>query len=169
MISLANARRLSGGVALITFAVMAGWSLFVFGPAIKDGMLPQSTLTGYTDAELAEMSQSLGERFYPAYRFMLAYVDTIFLLSFAAFTALMLWRIAPRIGLLLGALYALTDFTENRLILSETDKPFSPGGWQQPLPVPTNISNAFWFTADKFMLVAACLIAIFIAWRRERR
>jgi len=169
MISLRNARRLAGGVALTTFAVMVGWSVLVFRPVAEEGMLPQSTLTGYTDAQLAEFAQSLGLQFYPPYRFMLAYIDTIFLLSFAAFTVLMLWRVAPRVGLLLGAVYALTDFTENRLILRETDKPFSPEGWQPPLPVPTSPSAAFWFTTDKFVLATACLIAIVIAWRRERR
>ena len=168
MTELGTWRRITGQASLLLFAVMAVILAWWIAPRTGGETLPQVSFAPYTDASLAELALTLGKDHYPTYRALLVYADTAFLLTFAAFTALMLRLAWPRLGTLLGFAYALTDFTENRLILRQSDQPFAPGGWQPALPIDASPSPAWYFTLAKFALFALCLAAIAAAAIKER-
>lgn len=160
-------RRFFGQAAALILAAMILVNQVKIAPEAGEGLLPQSNIFGYTDASLSELALRL-DALYPTYRANIVFMDSLFILSFALFTALMLWRVWPRLGVMLGLLYAAVDMSENRLILTQTDKPFAPDGWQPALPVDTAPSLAYWFTLAKFAVLVSCLVLVVVARRKER-
>ena len=168
MIRLSSLRWFLGQAAALIFAAMVLVNQVEIAPAAGEKTLPQTNLWGYTDASLSELALELDTQ-YPTYRANIAYLDSLFILCFAGFVAVMLWRVMPRVGVTLAVAYALADLAENRLILRQTDLPFSAAGWQPALPVDTGASLAYWFTLAKVALFGLCLVMILFAGWKERK
>lgn len=123
---------------------------------ITDGFLPQTSVLGYTDADLqtfVAMLAAAGDL--AAYRALLVWGDTATVLLFAWWIAL---SFAPCTGRALAGLYLLTEIAENAALLGAT-VPVSD-------PAADDMALAGSFTIAKF--VVALPIVATILWQEIR-
>lgn len=147
----------TGQAAALLFGLMWVVLQWQVRPEAGGLALPQSSFASYSDAHLWNLGQALGPEVLATYRAVLVWLDTAFILCFAAFVALAVW---PRRWLLpLPLAYALVDLTENRLILA---------GLERPVTLPIHQAAAYPFTLLKFALFALCCGALLWVWWQNR-
>lgn len=120
-------------------------------PVVPDGILLQTRVFGYDTHDLWTFALAIAEAGEaPAYGTMLLWLDTAFVLCFAAFTVLALW---PRriLAISLAILYAATDLMENQRLLDAVDLAALGG---IAVPEPGTLSIVGYLTAQKYLLLA---------------
>ncbi|MHA6264481.1 hypothetical protein ACXYMO_14865 [Arenibacterium sp. CAU 1754] len=150
-----------GQSAALTFGAMVIVLNWQIAPAAGDMTLPQSDLTGYSDADLRDFSVALGPDLLATYRGILLYMDTAFILSFACFVVLMVWPMGRIVAIAPAVLFALADLGEDQLLLRRV---------LSPEAIPGEVSSLAWyFTVTKSALFVLCLaLAAWSFWRDRR-
>ncbi|MFC4669214.1 hypothetical protein ACFO5X_11665 [Seohaeicola nanhaiensis] len=148
----------AGQAAALLFGLM--WVVLEWHVRPEAGTipLPQSNFSGYSNADVAALAQTLGPDVLATYRAILLYLDPAYIACFVAFFALLFWP--RRWPLMLAAAYALADLNENRLILQALSEPVV-------LPIQ-HTSSAYLSTLVKFVLFGACLATLLWALWQNR-
>lgn len=148
----------AGQAAALLFGAMIIVLQWYVRPEAGNIPLPQSDLTGYSDADLVALATNLGPDVLATYRAVLTWLDPAFIACFSMFATLALWP--RRLVRLLPTAFAVADVTENALILRGLTGPVA-------LPV-AQTSAAYPFTLLKFVLFTACLAVLLWAWWQNR-
>ncbi len=161
MIGLGGARFLAGLAAFGCLAAMIWIAQTRIAPVAPDGVLLQTRVFGYDTHDLWTFALAIGRAGeVQAYRTMVLWLDSAFVLCFAAFTVLALWPNRV-LAFTLAVLYAATDLMENLRLLEAVE--LAAGG-AVDIPEPGTLSVVGYLTGQKYFLLA--MIAGSILHRR---